>query len=190
MAPTYSQKGELGSIAPDFTLPGVDGSTYTLSHFSDATGLLMVFMCNHCPYVQAVRSRINDLAKGFSTRGLRVVGINSNDAALYPDDSYEAMKRVAMEEKYLFPYLWDESQEVARAYGAVCTPDFMLYQPDTDGQFVLRYRGRLDDNWKEPQKVQQRDLLIAINAVIQGDVPKMEQIPSVGCSIKWKPQKS
>ncbi|MGK5087319.1 thioredoxin family protein [Bdellovibrionota bacterium FG-2] len=189
MALTHSEPGELGSIAPDFSLPGVCGKTHALSDYSTgphaAKALVVVFMCNHCPYVQAVDDRINDLAKLYHDKGAALVAINSNDAARYPDDSFAQMKLRAQEKSYAFPYLFDETQEVARAYGAVCTPDFYVYQ-NVSGQFQLRYRGRLDDNWKEPLRVTQRDLAKALDCILAGKAVPVAQPASMGCSIKWK----
>lgn len=184
MALTYSESGALGSEAPDFALPGVDGKTYRLADFKSAKALVVVFMCNHCPYVQAVQGRINALAREYAKKGAQVVGINSNDAEKYPDDNFDAMKQVAKEQGFVFPYLRDESQDVARAYGAVCTPDFYLYQSTTSG-LMLRYRGRLDDSWKDERSVKNRDLAHAIDAVLAGQALSPEQPPSMGCSIKW-----
>ncbi len=185
MALTHSEPGELGSIAPDFSLPGVDGKTYSLSKIDSPKALVLVFMCNHCPYVQAVDDRINDLAKAYRDKGVMVIAINSNDASRYPDDSFEQMKARAKEKNYHFPYLFDESQKVARAYGAVCTPDFYVYQ-NLKNQFRLSYRGRLDDNWKEPSKVTRRDLAHALDCLLDGNPVSEDQPSSMGCSIKWK----
>jgi peroxiredoxin len=185
MALTYSNPGELGTEAPDFVLPGVDGKVYQLSDFKDAKALVVVFMCNHCPYVKAVQGRINQLAREYLPRGVRLIGINSNDADRYPDDNFEAMKVQAKEKSYSFPYLWDESQEVARSFGAVCTPEFYVYS-ESLGKQILCYKGRLDDNWKEEEKVTSRDLAAALNAILTGNSPSPDQKPSMGCSIKWK----
>jgi peroxiredoxin len=170
----------LGSGCPGFRLPGVDGRVWGLEDFL-APALLVVVMCNHCPYVQAVDDRINALAKDFSGR-CDVVAISPNDAQAYPEDSFDAMRARARLKGYVFPYLYDESQEVARAFGAVCTPDFFLY----DAARKLAYRGRLDDNWKDAAQVRQQDLREAISALLAGTVPSQPQKPSMGCSIKWK----
>lgn len=183
MALTYSEKTETGSNAPDFALPGIDGEVHRLADFRDARALVVAFICNHCPYVKAVQGRINALAREYQARGVSFVAINSNDSVKYPDDSFEAMKRVAAENAYVFPYLWDETQSVAKAYGAVCTPDFYLYE--NSGEFQLRYRGRLDDSWKDEKAVTQRDLAAAIDAILSSK-PMPKEIPSMGCSIKWK----
>lgn len=186
MALTYSTMQKLGQNAPAFRLPGVDGKTYSLESFKDSKALLVIFMCNHCPYVIAVQERINVLAKNFASRNLAVVGINSNDSVRYPDDSFDAMKARAKEQGYVFPYLHDDTQEVAKAYDAVCTPDFFLYENDKTAGFILRYRGRLDDNWKDPKTVTHEDLRLAIEALLAGNSVNADQKPSMGCSIKWK----
>lgn len=185
MALEYSTQSELGSIAPDFSLLGVDGITYSLSSFKKARGLLVVFMCNHCPYVVAVHERLSQIAKDYAAQGIAVVGINSNDPLYKEADSFENMKLIAKEWNLPFPYLVDETQKVARAYDAVCTPDPYLYE-NVDSQFVLRYRGRIDDSWKEESKVKEKSLRLAIEEMLVGKKLNLEQIPSMGCSIKWK----
>lgn len=170
----------LGSPCPDFALPGVDGKVWHRDDFH-APALLVVVMCNHCPYVQAVDGRINALAREFKDR-CDVVGINANDAEAYPEDGFDAMRSRARDQGFDFPYLRDEAQEVARAFGAVCTPDYFLY----DEARKLRYRGRLDDNWKDPAAVARRELSEAIQALLSGRSPSETQHPSMGCSIKWR----
>lgn len=184
MALTYSQEPKLGSQAPDFSLPGVDGITYSLASFARSRALVVAFMCNHCPYVIAVQDRINALAKEYAAKGVALIGINPNDAKKYPADNFDAMKARAKELGYVFPYVRDDSQEVARAFGAVCTPDFFVYANES-GKFLLRYAGRLDDNWKDPNAVMKRELAQALDAILSGRVPSSEQTPSMGCSIKW-----
>jgi peroxiredoxin len=190
MALTYSDKGTPGSIAPEFTLLGTDEVHHELRDFRNSRVLVVVFMCNHCPYVQAVRSRINQLASEGAEYGVQVIGINPNDSVRYPDDSFEAMKKESAEHRFVFPYLWDETQQVAKAYGAVCTPDFFVYENKTEHKepvnFVLRYRGRMDDNWKDENAVRARDLRNAIDAILAGREVNPDQVPSMGCSIKWK----
>ena len=150
MALTYSETDRLGFIAPEFSLLGTDEVHHLLRDFRNCRVFVIVFMCNHCPYVQAVRERINELAADGIEYGVQLVGINSNDSVKYPDDSFEAMRREAAEYRFAFPYLWDETQEVAKAYGAVCTPDFYVFKNETKHKepvcFTLKYRGRLDDN--------------------------------------------
>lgn len=182
MALVESTMAPLGTPCPPFALVGVDGHRYHRDTFTEPV-LLMVFMCNHCPYVRAVDDRINHLAKQFS-RKLAVVAVCSNDAEAYPDDSFESMEVRSIEKGYVFPYLHDPTQETAKAFGAVCTPDFFLYGKDR----TLAYRGRLDDNWQDPAAVKQEDLRLAIEALLRGEKPHGRQKPSMGCSIKWKGQ--
>lgn len=177
-----SNAPELGSEAPDFSLPATDGKTYGLDHFQEASVLVVMFICNHCPYVKAVIDRLVDLGEAWPSDQVAFVAISSNDAERYPADSFENMSAWAKEKNFSFPYLYDESQEVARAYKAVCTPDFFVYDRDRR----LAYAGRLDDNWKAPEQVQRRDLQDAIHALLDGERPNKEQHPSMGCSIKWK----
>lgn len=189
MALTYSPAGEPGWTAVDFRLPGIDGKTYSLSDFEGAKALVVIFMCNHCPYVRAVQDRISALAREYEAQGVRVVGINSNDARQYPDDSPEHMREQARKHGFIFPYLVDESQQVARSYGAVCTPDFFVFSPaaGTAGEkFKLSYRGRLDDSWKNASQVTRRELAAALDEILAGREPSREQHSSMGCSIKWK----
>jgi peroxiredoxin len=174
---------DFGQPAIDFSLPGVDGKTWTLADCAGPKGLLVMFICNHCPYVKAVRERIIRDATDLQALGIGVVAINSNDAQQYPDDSFEAMKGVAEEHAYPFPYLFDETQQVARAYDAVCTPDFFGYNADLQ----LQYRGRLDASRKDaaPEGTR-RDLFEAMKQVAATGQGPAEQIPSMGCSIKWR----
>jgi peroxiredoxin len=184
----YSQvptENELGSLAPGFSLKGVDGKVHALADYSSSKALVVIFMCNHCPYVIAVQERINELAKEFGPRGVSIVGINSNDTIRYPADNLEAMQARAAEQGYVFDYLIDETQEVARAYGAVCTPDPFVFGNE-GGKFVLRYHGRIDDNWKEPARVSRRELAEALEAILAGGRPATDQVPTMGCSIKWR----
>ncbi len=188
MALTYTQpptEKQLGSPAPDFNLPGVDGRLHDLSSFREARALVVIFMCNHCPYVIAVQERINELAREYTTRGVRVVGINPNDPVRYPDDSMEAMKLRAREQGYVFDYLQDITQETARAYGAVCTPDPFVFER-VGSEFLLRYHGRIDDSWKDPARVTRRELAQALDAILGGRAVPEGQSPSMGCSIKWR----
>jgi len=170
----------LGTTCPDFTLPGVDGRLWSL-HDVHTPALLVVVMCNHCPYVQAIDDRLNALAKA-QVGSCTVIAINANDAVTHPEDSFEAMRGRAKEKGYVFPYLWDEEQTVARALGAVCTPDFFLY----DAHRHLMYRGRMDDNWKDAAHVTRHDLQEALDGVLTGAEPLDPQLPSMGCSIKWR----
>ncbi len=173
---------DFGQPAPAFALPGVDGKTWTLADCRGPKGLLVMFICNHCPYVQAVRNRLIRDAKDLQALGIGVVAISANDPTDYPEDSFDNMKKVAGEFGYPFPYLLDASQKVAKTYGAVCTPDFFGYNTDLE----LQYRGRLDASRKEELPDARRDLYEAMTQVVQtGHGPK-DQIPSMGCSIKWK----
>jgi peroxiredoxin len=169
--------------APDFNLPGVDGRRWTRDDCMGDKGLLVMFICNHCPYVKAVIHRILRDARELAPLGIRCVAIMSNDPADYPEDSFENMKIIAQEMDFPFPYLLDETQEVAKAYGAVCTPDFFGYNADLG----LQYRGRLDESRKEtaPEGAR-RDLFEAMKEVAATGHGPREQIPSMGCSIKWR----
>ncbi len=176
---------EFGKPAPDFTLPGVDGKVWTLEQCRWRNGLLVMFICNHCPYVKAVRERIVRDARELLDYGVNSVAIMSNDPADYPEDSFENMQKASREYGFPFPYLWDETQEVAKAYGAVCTPDFFGY----NAKLELQYRGHLDASRKEVAPPDaRRDLFEAMSQVaLTGQGPR-EQIPSMGCSIKWRGQ--
>lgn len=170
-----------GDHAPVFSLRGTDGKIYTLASFS-ATCLLVVFMCNHCPYVKQKIKTLVALQKKFSAAELQIVGINSNDASQYPDDSFANMKQAAAEYSINFPYLYDETQVVAKAYGASCTPDPFLF--DTSRRLV--FHGRIDDALDIGQKVTEHTMEEAIIAVLTGLPVSNGFKPSVGCSIKWK----
>jgi peroxiredoxin len=173
---------DFGWKARNFDLPATDGKRYTLADVSGANGLLVMFICNHCPYVKAVRERmIRDCAE-LKSLGVNAVAISSNDPADYPEDSFENMRRVALDLKFPFPYLFDETQEVARAYDAVCTPDFFGFNANLE----LQYRGRLDASRTVPVANARRDLFEAMKAVAETGRGPATQIPSMGCSIKWR----
>ena len=173
----------LGTSAPDFALPDTDGTTVRRDDFARAPALLVMFICNHCPYVQHVRPELARLGREYRDRGVGVVAISSNDIERYPDDSPERMKEEKEAAGYTFPYLFDETQEVARAYGAACTPDFFLF----DASRKLVYRGQLDDSRPGNDKpVTGRDLRAALDAVLAREPVPAEQRPSIGCSIKWR----
>ncbi|MCL4316146.1 MAG: thioredoxin family protein [Gammaproteobacteria bacterium] len=174
---------EFGKPAPGFALPGVDGKVWTLEQCRGPNGLLVMFICNHCPYVKAVRERIVRDAGELLDYGVNSVAIMSNDPADYPEDSFENMQKAAKEFGFPFPYLRDETQDVARAYGAVCTPDFFGY----NSRLELQYRGRLDESRKETAPPgARRDLFEAMKQVaLTGQGPR-EQIAGMGCSIKWR----
>ena len=182
MVRTETPVCEFGLPAPDFSLPGVDGKTYTLTGVKGENGLLVMFICNHCPYVKAVRDRIIRDAQELKAYGINTVAISSNDPADYPEDSFENMKKVAAEYRYPFPFLFDENQAVAKAFGAVCTPDFFGYNKE----LALQYRGRLDESRKEAVPGVRRDLFEAMKQIAQTGQGPREQIPSMGCPIKWK----
>jgi peroxiredoxin len=172
----------LGTPCPDFALPAVDGRRYALRDFDRAPVLVVMFICNHCPYVQAVEDRLIRLASELGPRGVAFVGVCANDAVTYPDDAFDKLAERWRSKGYGFPYLHDEQQAVARAFGAVCTPDIFVYDADRR----LAYRGRIDDSWKDESKVTRRELAAALEALLGGQRPAAEQRPSMGCSIKWK----
>ncbi len=180
-----SLKLEMGELAHNFELKGIDGKTYGLLDFADSKILVLVFMCNHCPYVQAIWPRLVKLAKEFEDRGVQFVGINPNTAsAKYDEETFEKMKEYAAEYKMNFPYLEDTDQSVARTYEAQCTPDIYVYQGEKAKK--LAYHGRLDDNWKDENAVEKHDLAEALEKILSGKmVPVEEQKPAMGCSIKW-----
>lgn len=183
MALTPSTMLDLGTKAPDFHLPDTEGKSFALDDFKDAPALLVIFLCNHCPYVKHVRHELARLGRDYQNKGVAVVGISSNDVATHPDDSPEMMRKEKAEVGYTFPYLYDESQEVARAYQAACTPDFFLF----DGDRKLVYRGQLDDSRPgNPVPVTGKDLRDALDAVLAGTPVPDKQRPSMGCNIKWK----
>ena len=183
MAETPSTMLPLGTKAPHFRLPDAQGKWVSLDDFHDAPAFLVVFMCNHCPYVKHIRSHFAELAREYQAQGVGVVAINSNDFESYPDDRPEKMAEEIKQVGYTFPYLCDESQEVAKAYRAACTPDFYVF--DRDRKLV--YRGQMDDS--RPQSgvpVTGKDLRTALDAVLAGRPVPGIQKPSVGCNIKWK----
>ena len=182
MALMQSTKISLGSKASDFNLQGTDNNLYSLSSFKSYKVLIIIFMCNHCPYVKAVLERLIELQKKFQKSGVLLIGINPNDTTRYPEDSMENMKKLVSEKQVSFPYLLDETQNVARAYKAVCTPDIFVYGSER----TLLYHGRVDDNWKEPKKITREDLRIAIEMILEDKVVVPDQISSIGCSIKWR----
>lgn len=184
MALTPSTMLDLGSAAPEFSLPDTTGQILSLEDFKNARALLVVFMCNHCPYVKHIRDGLIQLVNDYKPQGVAIAAINSNDAVKYPDDNPQRMAEEARTHGFTFPYLFDETQEVAKSYRAACTPDFFLF----DGKMKLVYRGQLDDSRPENGiPVTGRDLRAAINAVLAGKAVSGVQKPSVGCNIKWKP---
>lgn len=184
MAATLSTMLELGTKAPDFSLPDTTAKTVRLADFKDAKALVVVFMCNHCPFVIHLRKGLAAFASEYQKRGVAVAGINSNDVKNYPDDSPVKMAEEVKLAGYTFPYLYDESQKVAKAYRAACTPDFYVF----DSNHKLAYRGQFDDSRpKSDQPVTGRDLRAAVDAVLAGKPAAGDQKPSIGCNIKWKP---
>lgn len=174
----------LGAKAPDFALPDTEGRIVRLSDFDGAPALLVIFLCNHCPYVKHIADSLAKFAKEYQEKGVAIVAINSNDVEAYPDDSPEKMREEVKMRGYTFPYLYDETQEVAKAYRAACTPDFFLF--DKDRRLV--YRGQFDDS--RPGNgipVTGKDLRAALDAVLAGKPVSPDQKPSLGCNIKWKP---
>lgn len=174
----------LGTQAPQFRLPSTDGKSVALEDFRGSTALLIVFMCNHCPYVKHIRSELARIARDYRPRGVAVAGISSNDVANYPADSLPKMADEAKAAGYTFPYLYDESQEVAKAYRAACTPDFFLFDKD----LRLVYRGQMDDSRPgNGVPVTGKDLRAALDSLLIGKPAPAIQKPSIGCNIKWKP---
>lgn len=178
----HSQEIQIGTPMVTFNLPGVDGQYYSNDSCSNARGVVLVVTCNHCPYAKASWPILIELAQHFRNDGIQFIAINPNDDITYPDDSFDAMKQKALELAIPFPYLRDENQEIAKHLNAVCTPDIYLY----DQQQRLYYHGRINDNWKEPQHVQEENLKDAIESLINGNPPPLSQPASMGCSIKWK----
>lgn len=174
---------DFGRPAIDFDLPGVDGKRHSLASARGPKGLLVMFICNHCPYVKAVIHRILRDTRELATLGVGSIAIMSNDPAAYPEDSWQNMVRIARELQFPFPYVLDQSQQVAKAYGAVCTPDFFGY----NAALELQYRGRLDESRKTtaPENVR-RDLFEAMQQVALGGKGPAQQTPGIGCSIKWR----
>lgn len=172
---------QLGASAVDFELKGVDGNIHSLKSLSDKKALVVVFSCNHCPYVQAYEDRMVQLQKDYAAKGATLVAINSNDDIGYPEDSYPNMIKRAKERGFNFPYLRDETQEIARKYGAICTPHVFAF----DQQRRLQYKGRIDDN-RNPESVKTKDLRNALDAILTGRKPAVQETRPFGCSVKWK----
>ena len=184
MALTPSNMLPLGTPAPGFRLPGADGKTVSSDDLRDAPLLLVAFICNHCPYVQHIRAGLAALGRDYQGKGVAMLGINSNDTNAYPEDSMPMMAKEVEQQGYTFPYLLDESQEVARAFDAACTPEFYLF----DAQRLLIYRGQFDDSRPGNQEpVTGKDVRAALDAALAGKAVAADQKPSVGCNIKWKP---
>jgi peroxiredoxin len=183
MVKTASTMLPLGTAAPDFSLPNVDGTTVALRDLAAGKPLVVIFMCNHCPFVKHLRTGLADFGRQYLAKGVSVVGISSNDVASHPDDSPAKMKEEAASAGYTFPYLYDESQAVAKAYRAACTPDFYVF----DGARKLVYRGQFDASRPgNGMPVTGADLRAAVDAVLSGKPVPEPQLPSIGCNIKWK----
>ena len=184
MVLTPSTMLDLGTRAPDFTLPDAYGNPVGLAEFAGAPATVIVFMCNHCPYVKHLKTALAEFAHEYQTREVAVIGINSNDAETHPEDGREAMVRDIAAFSYSFPYLIDATQEIARAYRAACTPDFYVF----DAELRLVYRGQFDDSRPESDTpVTGRSLRAAVDTVVAGQTPSGDQKPSIGCNIKWQP---
>lgn len=172
-----------GWKAPDFYLPGIDGKSYSLADVTGPKGLVVMFICNHCPYVQAIIDKIvRDMAE-LKSCGVHAIAIMSNDTAAYPSDDFPSMKRFAADHQFGFPYVIDETQDIARAYDAVCTPDFFGFEAG----LTLRYRGRLDSSRKDKTATSERELFLAMKQLAETGTVPATQYPSIGCNIKWRP---
>ena len=183
MVKTASTMLPLGTSAPGFSLPDTAGNTISLSDSADAPALLVIFMCNHCPFVKHVAGGLAELARDYQGRGVAVVGINSNDVESFPDDAPAKMAEEVEHRGYTFPYLYDETQQVAKAYRAACTPDFYLFDKDRK----LVYRGQLDASRPgNDVEVTGKDLRAALDTLLAGRPVPEDQTPSIGCNIKWK----
>jgi peroxiredoxin len=182
MAATQSTMLPLGTLAPSFRLADLDGTATTLDTFRDARGVVVAFICNHCPFVKHVRAEFAHFARDYQARGIAVVAINANDIEAYPQDGPAGMAAEASSAGYVFPYLFDATQEVARAYDAACTPDFFLFGPDRK----LVYRGQFDDSRPGKGTATGADLRAACDALLNGSPVSPDQKPSIGCNIKWK----
>ena len=172
---------KIGSKAPDFNLPATDGKNYSLSSFADKKAIIVIFSCNHCPYVQAYEDRIIEIQKDYKN-DVQIIAISSNEDVNYPEDSFENMKARAELKKFNFPYLHDETQEIAKAYGATHTPEIFLF----DKERKLAFHGKIDDNWQEPKSVQSKYLRNALDELLSGKQISVPETFTIGCTIKWK----
>lgn len=177
-----TEKLKIGSPLPEFKLIGVDKKLYSNDYFTDHKILVVIFSCNHCPYVQAYEERIKSIVSEYSEKGVKVIAINSNDADNYPDDSFENMQKRAEEKKFNFIYLRDETQLTAKDFGATHTPEIFVF----DDERKLRYHGKIDDNWKEEDKVNENYLKDALDSLLAGEEISVPETFSIGCTIKWK----
>ena len=171
-----------GSKLPDFNLPATDGKNYFPDSFADKKALIVIFSCNHCPYVQAYEERIKEIQDNYFSKGVAIVAINSNDVKDYPDDSFENMKKRAEQKNFNFPYLRDETQEVAKAFDASHTPEIFLF----DKSRKLAFHGKIDDNWQEPEKAKSKYLREALDELLEGKEISVLETFTIGCTIKWK----
>ncbi len=170
-----------GDQAIHFTLPGVDDKQHSLADYAGKEAVVVIFSCNHCPYVRAWEDRMVQIQAGYADQGVQLVAISANDARKYPDDSFPKMKERAREKGFNFPYLYDETQDIAHAYGAERTPEVFLF----DKSQALRYHGAIDDNYDDPAAVRSHHLRQALDAVLAGQAPERAQTPPVGCTMKW-----
>jgi peroxiredoxin len=177
---------ELGASPPDFDLPGVDGRNYSLTSFKDAKVLVVAFWCNHCPFVIGSEDRMNKFVSDYSSEDVRVIAINSNETENHPTDSLEHMRARAKEKQFKFAYVRDDSQDVARAYGALRTPHFYVFDHDENGSRKLRYTGRMDDNPRTPGAEKTHELRDAVDALLAGNKPPVGITNPIGCNVKWK----
>jgi len=173
---------KIGDKAIPFDLPGVDGKDYSIADYAEKSAVVVIFSCNHCPYVRAWEDRMVQIQADYQGEAVQLVAINANDASKYPDDSFPKMKERAREKHFNFPYLHDESQDVARAYGAERTPEVFVF----DKSGILCYHGVIDDNYDDPTAVKIRYLQEALDAVLTGKVPPVTETRPVGCTIKWR----
>ena len=176
------KKLEIGKRAPDFCLPGVDGKDHSLAQYKDKKIVVVTFTCNHCPYAQAYEDRLIGIQRDFADQAVQVIAINANDAAGYPEDGFDNMVRRAKQKHFNFPYLRDETQRVARSYGAEYTPEVFVLS----ARFELRYVGRIDDNWQNPEKARSHNLRDVLTAVLAHKKVENPVTHAIGCTIKWK----
>ena len=176
------KKLEIGQRAPDFNLPGVDGKDHSLSSYKDKKVVVVMFTCNHCPYVQAYEDRLISIQRDYADKGVQLVAINANDSAGYPEDDFDNMVKRAKKKNFNFPYLRDDTQRTARGYGAEYTPEMFVL----NSKFEVRYIGRVDDNWQNPDKVRSHDLRNALNAILAHKKVENPITHAIGCTIKWK----
>ncbi len=178
-----TQQLQLNSAMPEFSgLPGVDGKSHSSSEYANVPVLIVVFSCNHCPYVQAYEDRMIALQRDYGSKGVQLVAINANDIVNYPEDSFEKMKERASKKKFNFAYLRDDNQTVAEAYGATHTPQFFVF----DAKRKLRYVGKMDDNWQDARAVKEQYLRDALDALLAGKEVSVPETYSIGCTIKWR----